>query len=204
MKRIAGILFFFITMSAMAQKDSLKIKTDSILSNTHLVDIPGMNNNPMSYDKIKLLNGDSMIVSIISETQNEIAFKYPLNTILNQVNLNKIREINYKDGKVKSFINKGLLPGVGAEPDNLWRIVVVTSNESEVAGLKEIGPISSRSEGKTPKTKIDILEKNATVFIQKKAVRMNSTKVLIKDKIIEQSYGEIPYVELKGIAYGPN
>jgi hypothetical protein len=104
---------------------------------------------------------------------------------------------------VKGFRNQFPATPVGAEPDNLWRIVVLTENEEDIVGLKEIGPINAKSEGKSLKTSMELLEKNVRVNLQKKAIRMNATRVLVKEKNIEQSYGEIPFVEYKGMAYGP-
>lgn len=203
MKLLAGLMLLFIGNGLSAQVDSvqtqlgdtLKSQKDTILKIT-TVHFSGFS----GYDKIKLQSGDSIIVNIIAETQTEVAFKYPMNTMINKVLFSKIKEINYSDGKIKAFNNQQ--PVVGAEPDNLWRIVEITSDEAAVNGLKEIGPITAKAEGRSLKTSIDLLEKNARVNLQKKAVRMNATMVLVKTKNIEQAYGEIPIVEFEGIAYG--
>lgn len=186
-----------IVNGVCAQMDSTGVKSDS------LVKAVIVNRSEFAgFDKVKLESGDSLIVNIIAETETEIAFKYPMNTMINKTPLVKIKEIIYKDGKVRSIENRPIITGVGAEQDNLWRIVDVTYDESEVAGLREIGPISARAEGKSLKTSIELLEKNVTVNLKKSALRMNATKVLVKKKNVEQSYGEIPLVELEGIAYG--
>lgn len=203
MKVLAAIVFVLNSYSLQAQNDSLRLdQPDSLKNNNSVLPITSLSFDLSSFDKIKLESGDSLIVNIIAETQTEVAFKYPLNTMINKMLYTRIKEINYKDGKVKAFRNMAPVTGVGAEPDNLWRIVVITNDENEVAGLNEIGPISAKAEGKTLKTSIELLEKNAKVNLQKKAVRMNATMVLVKKKNIEQSYGEIPMVELEGIAYG--
>lgn len=196
MRILAGLVLLMAFSGVIAQ-DTIVQKADS-LKKTY-VSIMG---DLSGYDKIKLETGDSLIVNIIAETQTEVAFKYPLNTMINKMLYTKIKEINYKDGKVRAFRNMAPVTGVGAEPDNVWRIVVLTEDANEVSGMKEIGPITSKAEGKTLKTSIDLLEKNARVNLQKRAVRMNATKVLIKKKTIDQAYGEIPVVEFEGIAYG--
>lgn len=197
MKLLVGLTLLLIVNGVCAQMDSTGVKSDS------LVKAVIVNRSEFAgFDKVKLESGDSLIVNIIAETETEIAFKYPMNTMINKTPLVKIKEIIYKDGKVRSIENRPIITGVGAEQDNLWRIVDVTYDESEVAGLREIGPISARAEGKSLKTSIELLEKNVTVNLKKSALRMNATKVLVKKKNVEQSYGEIPLVELEGIAYG--
>ena len=204
MKLIAGLLLLFVANGLRAQGDSIKTQQIDSVVTTEVspVKMSTMSSDFTSFDKIKLESGDSLIVHIIAETQTEVAFKYPLNTMINKMLYTKIKEINYNDGKIRSFRNQAPVTGVGAEPDNLWRIVVVTFDESEVTGLKEIGPISAKAEGKSIKTSIDLLEKNTRLSLQKKAVRMNATKVLVKTKNIQQAYGELPIVEMEGIAYG--
>jgi hypothetical protein len=213
MKIIAGLLLVLLNLfSLKAQVDSANAtKPDTLLAknNTNTDSVKPVvqslyNEYSGSYDKIKLETGDSLIVSIIAETQTEVAFKYPYNTVINKLIYGKIKEIIYKDGRVRGFRNQYPATGVGAEPDNLWRIVVITNKEDDVAGMKEIGPIDARSEGKSFKTNIDLLDKNVRVTLQKKAVKMNATKVLVKEKIVEQAYGELPFVEYVGVAYGQN
>jgi len=201
MKYIALIILLFLANKLTAQEDSIVKQVVSEVKKDSLIKFVSKPEND-GYDKIKLETGDSIIVNIIAETQTEVAFKYPLNTMINKAPYTKVKEIIYKDGKTRAFRNNVPVSGVGAEADNLWRIVVLTYDEGEVSGLKEIGPISAKAEGKSLKTKIDILEKNVNVNLKKSALRMNATKVLVKKKNIEQSYGETPMVEIIGIAYG--
>lgn len=196
MKILAVFIFILFANAVVAQTDSLVSIRDSV-SKPIVV-------NSSGFDKIMLDSGDSLFVNIVAETETEIAYKYPFNTMINKTSNSKIKEILYKDGKIKSMQNVGIVPGVGADPDNLWRIVAITYDENDVAGLKEIGPISAKAEGRSLKTSIELLEKNVTVNLKKSALRMNATKVLVKKKNIEQSYGEIPLVELEGTAYGAN
>lgn len=213
MKFIIGLVLWANVCALHAQVDSVNVpKVDSLIAKNDI----SKNDPPKSvmnssynefsgtYDKIKLESGDSLVVTIIAETQTEVAFKYPYNTMINKVIYGKIKEIIYKDGRVKGIRNQFPANGVGTEPDNLWRIVVITENEDDISGLKEIGPITARSEGKSLKTNIELLEKNARINLQKKAIRMSATKVLVKERIVEQAYGEIPFVEYEGIAYGAN
>lgn len=213
MKFIAGLLVVLNVCVLQAQVDSTNLsKGDSLLAKNDTLknDSPkppikySYNEYAGTYDKIKLESGDSLIVSIIAETQTEIAFKYPYNTVINKLIYGKIKEIIYKDGRVRGFRNQYPATGIGAEPDNLWRIVVITEKEEDIEGLKEIGPINARSEGKSFKTSVDLLDKNVRVTLQKKAVKMNATKVLVKEKVVEQEYGELPFVEYEGVAYGQN
>ena len=196
MKLLAVFTFIFLANAVVAQTDSLVSIKDSVAK-------PVVVNNS-GYDKIMLDSGDSLFVNIVAETETEVAYKYPFNTMINKTSNTKVKEILYKDGRIKAMQNVGIVPGVGADPDNLWRIVAITYDENDVTGLKEIGPISAKAEGRSLKTSIDLLEKNVTVNLKKSALRMNATKVLVKKKNIEQSYGEIPLVELEGTAYGLN
>jgi hypothetical protein len=199
MKVFAGVVLLFMAKGLAAQVDSTKtMPRDSVSSKNAITGtLPVMS----LFDKIRLQSGDSLIVEIIAETQTEVAFKYPLNTMINKVLYTKVKDISYKDGRVRSIVNQNTV-SVGTEPDNLWRIVQLTSEEGDVAGLNEIGPVEAKAEGKNLRTSIDLLEKNARIALQKKAVRMNATKVLIKTKNVVQTYGELPSVELKGVAYG--
>jgi hypothetical protein len=216
---VAGLMLIYCAGGLNAQSDnlkkqpgdSLKVKdslsiqgvTDSaVVKMEPVLKIEKINSDLSGFDKIRLETGDSIIASIIAETPTEVAFKYPLNTMINKMLFTKIKEIDYKDGRVRAIRNNAPVTGVGAEPDNVWRIVVITYDEKDVAGMKEIGPISSKAEGKTYRTSIEMLEKNADLNMKKAAVRMNATKVLIKKKDILQEYGEIPEVKLEGIAYG--
>lgn len=212
MKFIAGLLVVLNVCVLQAQVDSTNLsKGDSLLAKNDTLknDSPkppikySYNEYAGTYDKIKLESGDSLIVSIIAETQTEIAFKYPYNTVINKLIYGKIKEIIYKDGRVRGFRNQ-YPTGVGAEPDNLRRIVVITERVEDIEGLKEIGPINARSEGKSFKTSVDLLDKNVRITLQKKAVKMNATKVLVIEKVVEQEYGELPFVEYEGVAYGQN
>lgn len=195
---------FFVTTVFGQVKDS--IPANDSLKQTRVDSIPApMSQSSTDYDKMTLTNGDSIIVRIIKETDKDIAFQYPLNSVINQLPLSMIKQVYYRDGKNKTVVNQGAANAAAVIPDNenVWKIVVITSNESDVADLREIGPIDALAEAKTNKTPISLLEKNANITIQKRAVRMGATKVLVKKKIVEQSYGELPYVELQGVAYGP-
>ncbi len=212
MKFIAGLLVVLNVCVLQAQVDSTYLsKGDSLLAKNDTLKNDSLkppikysyNEYAGTYDKIRLESGDSLIVSIIAETQTEVAFKYPYNTVINKLIYGKVKEIIYKDGRVRGFRNQ-IPTGVGAEPDNLWRIVVITERVEDIEGLKEIGPINARSEGKSFKTSVDLLDKNVRVTLQKKAVKMNATKVLVKEKVVEQEYGELPFVEYEGVAYGQN
>ncbi len=212
MKVFAGLLLVLNVFTLQAQMDSANLtKVDTLLAKNTINNDSvkpaarsSYNEYAGTYDKIKLESGDSLIVTILAETQTEVAFQYPFNTIINKLIFGKIKEIIYKDGRVRGIRNQYPATGVGAEPDNLWRIVVITDKEEDIAGLKEIGPIDARSEGKSFKTSIELLDKNVRVTLQKKAVKMNATKVLVKEKNVEQAYGELPFVEYEGVAYGPN
>lgn len=201
MKIVAGVVLLFVARVVTAQVDNTQALPHDSVSSKRSVANTQLLPSASSFDKIRLENGDSLIVEIIAETQTEVAFKYPLNTVINKVLYTKIKEISYKDGRIKTIQNQNTAT-VGAEPDNLWRIVQITFDENDVSGLNEIGPVEFKAEGKNLRTSIDLLEKNARIAVQKKAVRMNATKVLIKTKNVVQTYGELPSVELKGTAYG--
>lgn len=213
MKVSVGVfLLLFVNSVVSAQSDTLlTLKNDTIAAKKDSVEFV---NTPIrieiastefagAYDIIKLKDGDSLVVNIITETPTEITFQYPLNYVTNKLLPGKIEEIVYKNGKIKSIQNHKPTAELRAEPDNLWRLVIITQEESEISGLKQIGPITAKAEGRNFKSNLELLEKNAKVNLQRKAVKMNATKILVTNKYVEQAYGEIPSVEYEGIAYGP-
>lgn len=172
MKLIVGLVLIVYSLNLNAQLDSLQMPNNdstqiSFLSTSGTGESfsPGYG----GYDKIHLESGDSVIVNIIGETKTEVAFKYPLNTMINKLNYARVKEIHYKDGRVRQLKNSAPATGVGAEPDNVWRLVVITEDESDVSGLKEIGPVTAKAEAKNLKTSIELLEKNARINLQKKS-----------------------------------
>ena len=157
------------------------------------------------YDHLIKTNGDLLVVTIKSENAKEVGFLYPLNMVINFVPVAQVKEIQYKNGTVKVIdiatpTNMKILKAENPEED--WKFVKITYTKKDVEGLPDLGPIDSKAEGKKLNTSTDLLERNAILYLQKKAARMGASKVLITNKDIQAAYGELPVVVLTGTAYG--
>ena len=82
-----------------------------------------------------------------------------------------------------------------------WKKVVITDDPDDVSTLFKLQEISATSHGERLNTKIDMLEKNATIILQRKAANLNANLVLINDKKVYVAYGDLPFVTLNAIAY---
>jgi hypothetical protein len=181
-------------------KDSSMVNMMATKDSTH--EVPS---KTADYDHLIKTNGDLLVVTIKSENAKEIGFLYPLNMVLNFVPLAQVKEIQYKNGTVKVIdtatpTNLKVLKAENPEED--WKFVKITYNKKDVEGLPDLGPIDSKAEGKKLNTSTDLLERNAILYLQKKAARMGASKVLITNKDIQSAYGELPVVVLTGTAYG--
>lgn len=56
-----------------------------------------------SYARILKKNGDLIVAAIKVKTTNEISFVYPLNTIIEKIDLSEVSSINYSDGTLITF-----------------------------------------------------------------------------------------------------
>jgi hypothetical protein len=157
------------------------------------------------YDRLIKLNKDTLVVKIQKITQTEVVFKYPLNTIINRIPVYHVKEIIAKDVAITTTFKTLSGPAKKILKDTIpvtdIKSVIVTFEESDVAGLTELGPVESHSEGESATTSTSLMEKNAIFQLRKKAAQMGATKVLVTEKNTETPYGENPLVEMKGIAY---
>jgi predicted HNH restriction endonuclease len=212
MKKCSLIFSLVIFSLALKAQVSVKDSTQTPVKDSSMVNLRAAKDSihevpskTADYDHLIKTNGDLLVVTIKSENAKEIGFLYPLNTVLNFVPLAQVKEIQYKNGTVKVIdtatpTNLKVLKAENPEED--WKFVKITYNKKDVEGLPDLGPIDSKAEGKKLNTSTDLLERNAILYLQKKAARMGASKVLITNKDIQSAYGELPVVVLTGTAYG--
>ncbi|MGM0530658.1 MAG: hypothetical protein ACQER7_04845, partial [Bacteroidota bacterium] len=83
-----------------------------------------------------------------------------------------------------------------------WRKVKILENKNNTQGLNKVKEIQAKAESSsrgydTPKS----LEMRAETILKKKAANVNAQYVLITNKTVTISFGELPSATLKGIAY---
>lgn len=205
-----GLIFSFIVYSInlFGQNSSF----DSLLSNPDSIVSKNINATPNSsisetrsndFDRIVRYNNDILVVSIKTEISKSVQFIYPLNDVVNYLPYSQIREIRYRNGTIKNFevsVKKVAKDSTGNE--NSWKNVIVVYEKNDVEGMKELGQVDSHLEADKINTSNELLEKNATFFIRKKAAKLGAKKVLIISTKFDSAYGDAPVVLIKGIAYG--
>ncbi|MBN2349321.1 MAG: hypothetical protein JXJ22_10810 [Bacteroidales bacterium] len=167
-----------------------------------------------NYDKIVTFEKELYIVKIQNITPSEIIFRYPLNTFISKIHRTKVSQILYANGKIDLFkpieiINDTdtLLPDerIIVKEIKDWKKVIVVYSETDVPyDLVEKGIISARYESSKIKATGEFLEKNGMIIIRKKAANIEADYLLITNKNIHKAYGDLPFIELEGIAYGNN
>lgn len=183
--------------TAVVKKDSILVKKPVSRDTLRIAD---------DFDRLVKTNGEQLIISIKSENAKEVSFIYPLNTVVNFIPLAQVKEIKYKDGTSKvvdlaSETNLKVVKITG-NPEDDWKLVKITYEPSDVEGLPELGPIDAKAEAKKMNTSTEVLERNAIIYLKKRAARMGAQKVLVTSNEIVSEYGELPSVTIKGVAYG--
>jgi preprotein translocase subunit Sss1 len=160
------------------------------------------------YDKIIKISGDVLVVKISDKNIHEVAFTYPLNTVVNKVNLSDVNAIIHADGNYEVIDHKTAFV---ASKDKYWTVVASELEWAKVAVINDIDSVSSSMIQKAPvKAKYvadkmtadpDLMLKNCVIIMKKKAVRQGANILLITDKKFFREYGELPYVEVTGLLY---
>jgi hypothetical protein len=156
-------------------------------------------------DKIVKRNGDSILCKIIGKNLYEVEYQKPGNKTSIKLSTASIKELFYSDGKYELIDNnpakkKKDWTVTAAEKD--WNKVLVTSEQADVAGMIEKGNIEASFEAKKMNTDVDFLEKNAYSILKKKAYSLKAVAVLVVSKTINTTYGELPNIVVKAVAYG--
>ena len=153
-----------------------------------------------NYDKITFINGSTIIVTIIESNSEEVTFKYPLNTVVNEASKTELKEIVFANGDKESILQ--------AKPKDSntvivskWEKIELYETADSLAGFQEMGVIKAKYSGQKINTPADFIEKNCVFVLRKKAANMNADAVLIQQRFVFREYGEIPFLEITGKAY---
>jgi hypothetical protein len=155
-------------------------------------------------DKIIKRNGDSILCKITSKNLFEVNYLVPGNKKALRISAANIKEIFFANGKYELVDNnpeKKKKDWTVAPAEKEWDNIVITNDPKDVDELAEKGPIEAVFEAKKMSTSNELMEKNVTVILKKKAFAMKANVILIVEKNINRMYGELPSIEIKAIAY---
>lgn len=162
------------------------------------------------FDKIITLNREVIIARVERITPTDIFYVYPLNYVNLSINRSLISQILYADKSLEVFVpldRKMNMPILQTERVIVrnkkdWEKVISTYNKEEVTDLESRGNVLAEFEA--PKLKVDneYLEKNAIIILKRKAANLGAHYVLITNTTFHSGYGDLPLVEMEGVAYG--
>jgi hypothetical protein len=212
---ISNIMICFSIDSLNTRKDTVAFvppSSDSLKEKeiiTPSIDTVASSNaaimNVIKKDKIVKRNGDSIFCKIIGKNLYEVEYQKSGSKTITKLSTASIKELFYSDGRYELIDNnpekkKKDWTVTAAEKD--WNKVLVTSEQADVAGMIEKGNIEAAFEAKKMNTDVDFLEKNAYSILKKKAYSLKAVAVLIVSKTINRTYGELPNIVVKAVAYG--
>jgi hypothetical protein len=202
----------FLNAGTASRKDSLKQKP--LISRIEDEEIP-VDTTPAElksttgkskYDKI--IKKDGTVIRCVINEKNlyEVSYINPQTNKMTTISANSVKEIHYATGKTELVDNnpeKAPKDWVVTPGDKDWIKVKITYQQADVESLAEKGPIDAIYESKKMDMTPEAMEKNAHVILKKKAANIGATIVYISSKHINKTYGELPSIEMNGVAYGP-
>jgi hypothetical protein len=159
------------------------------------------------FDRIFTARGENLVVKVTGVNVFEVLYTWPLNTLEQRIPKEEVMEVVYSDGrregfKAKAVESKNEIKGwavVVSEKD--WERVLAVDSTASLGEVIELGKVSASYEGAKINLPTDYLEKSAMIILKKKAARLGSNVLLVTGRKEYRSYGELPSVELSGIAY---
>jgi hypothetical protein len=159
------------------------------------------------FDRIFTARRESLVVKVTGVNVFEVLYTWPLNTLEQRIPKDEVMEVVYSDGrregfKVKAVESKNEIKDwavVVSEKD--WERVLAVDSTANLGEVTELGKVSASYEGSKINSPTDYLEKSAMIILKKKAARLGSNVLLVTERKEYRSYGELPSVELSGIAY---
>lgn len=156
------------------------------------------------FDRVITSTGDEYVVKVKDINIYEIVYTYPLNTIEQRMDKDMIKKIIFSDGseqvisgeEVKEEKDWAVVVG---EKD--WEKVIILTSEDEIEGLKKLEEFKAKYVGNRIKTSSEYLEKNVMIILRKKTAHLKGNYLLVKEKQEYRAYGDLPYIEMTGIAY---
>ena len=151
---------------------------------------------PGALDTIIKVEGKVMPVDVIKVTTSYVRFLVPGNKEVFTIPRKEVHKIIYKNGRVEEYNSMA----VTMIDENSWQAVWLTEDPKEVVDLYKQGEVSAQSppSARSPKA----AKKSAIIRLQKKAVAMHGTIILVTKKEATGGYGEFPGYFIEGQVYG--
>ena len=146
-------------------------------------------------DTIIKLGGKKILCNIIKISATSVSYNLHGNTEVQEMLRKDIEKVIYKNGR-KEIFNKPVIQMIGKDQ---WQAVVVTENESDVAGLYKVAALKANAASGISNPAA--AKTSATARLQKKAANIGSLMVLVIHTEMLGGYGEIPGCEMEGIAF---
>jgi hypothetical protein len=211
------LFLFCVTCTSFAgsyiQQDSTKVSPPPV-SSSPVIETEKVDSTPSElkstgshpkYDKIVKKNGE-IIRCIISEKNiYEISYINPQTNKITTISTNNVKEIRYATGKKELIDNnpeKAPKDWVVTSGEKDWQKVKITYLQKDVESLVEKGPIDATFEAIKLDATTEVMERNANIILKKKAAKIGATIVYVSYKHVNKTYGEMPSIEMKGVAYG--
>lgn len=154
---------------------------------------------PAKYDALRLKDETTLEVQVVRVEQDSI--RYRLLDLSREYLIAKSRvlRIEYADGRVERM--EASKPTTPEEDD--WQSVLVTKEAEAVKGMRlvEKFDLQLQATSRSRRTNADELEAGATIQLQKKALQLRCTHLLIKEVQVMTSYGEPPSVRIIAEGY---
>lgn len=162
------------------------------------------------FDKLVTIDNKVIIARITSVKPTEINFIYPLNTIQNSIDRDLVNYVIHNNGTKEVFTlvetkesdNEEVEENFLLEKEKKkWEEIVATYLEQEIEGMTEIESLLVEFQSNKMRASNEYLEKNALIILRKKTANVGGEIVLITEKKINKAYGDLPSIEMSGIAF---
>lgn len=162
------------------------------------------------FDQIVTIDNKVIIARITRIGPGEVNFVYPFNTEANSISRDIINCIIHETGRKEIFnlvdqedLKRGDFQEnfVVEKKKKVWEEVDTTYHEEKTSGMVEIDRFVVQYESSKMRATVEFLEKNALIILRKKAAHAGAELVLITYKKVHTAYGDLPSIEMEGIAY---
>ncbi|KAA0992761.1 hypothetical protein [Dyadobacter aurulentus] len=149
-------------------------------------------------DVIKCHTGKNLQVEVTEVGENSIYYKFPGESVTQSIGKAAVSEIEFKSGRVQEISEK---IDVGGKDG--WQNVIITSNNSDVVGLRRVGEIKAKAGGYGSLRTTKGSDKKATERIKREAAEKNGHVVLIhQHETTGRGFNKNPESIQSGVAYG--
>jgi hypothetical protein len=220
--RLIALLFFLspislnpFSLNAQAPPDAVSLMPDleirqkaAGLGKLYKLDSAAL----AGYDKIVTFKREVYVGKVYNITFSDVRYSIPGEQELTTLAKSLVSQILYADGRRDVFI---ALEGRSVKQKELvdtsriivknqkdWLKVLVTEDPGAVENLKPYGKLKTRYEADIGNASNDDLMKQAGIVLKKRAAMLKAHCVFIETKFFTNSFGDLPSVEVTGIAYG--